>query len=50
MDALQDWGTMTLQLFDCRSGEFRYASSLPQFGSGSFALTRLAMINGLGCR
>jgi len=50
MDALQDWGTMALQLFNCRSGEFRYASSLPQFGSGSFALTRLAMINGLGCR
>jgi len=22
MDVLQDWGTMTLQLFDCRCGEF----------------------------
>jgi len=50
MDALQDWGTITLQLFNCRAGEFRYASSLPQFGSGSFPLDRLAFIEGLGCR
>ena len=48
-EALQAWGTVTIQLFDCISGEFRYQSDLPQFGSGSFPLDRLAFINGLGC-
>jgi len=47
---LQEWGTITIQLFDCNSGEFHYQSDLIQFGTGSFQLDKLANVFGLGCK
>lgn len=48
-DALLDWGRMTVSLFDCSEGRLTYDSELPQFGSGSFPLRRLGLIDALGC-
>jgi hypothetical protein len=47
---LQQWGTIEIDLADCLEGTFAYASELPQFGSGSFNLDRLAFVEGLGCQ
>lgn len=47
---LQEWGTIEIELADCLEGTFAYVSELPQFGSGSFNLDRLAFVEGLGCR
>jgi hypothetical protein len=48
-DAILDWGTISIQLDSCFEGEFSAESSLPQFGSGSFYLDRLGLVNDLGC-
>jgi hypothetical protein len=34
----------------CDSGTLRYASTLTTFGSGQFALNRLAHLSDLSCR
>jgi len=47
---LQEWGTIEIELVDCLEGTFAYVSELPQFGSGSFNLDRLALVEGLGCQ
>lgn len=47
---LREWGTIEIELVDCLEGNFAYVSGLPQFGSGSFNLDRLALVEGLGCR
>jgi hypothetical protein len=47
---LQEWGTVEIDLANCLEGAFAYASELPQFGSGSFDLDRLAFVEGLGCQ
>ena len=50
MEAQEVWGTVKLNLANCVSGTFTYDSDLPQFGSGSFSLNRLAFIEGVGCQ
>jgi hypothetical protein len=47
---LQGWGTIEIELVDCLEGTFAYVSELPQFGSGSFNLDRLAFVESLGCQ
>ena len=49
-DSLQRWGTLGVQLFNCRAGKLSYDSELPEFGTGSFELSRLAFVEGLGCQ
>ncbi len=43
------WGSIDIDLQDCDHGNFAYTTSQPSFGSGQFALTRLANIGGLQC-
>ena len=43
------WGTIDIDLANCRDGSFSYASPLPNFGSGTFALNRLAFLGDLDC-
>jgi hypothetical protein len=45
-----DWGVIEVQLVDCLNGIFSYQSVLPQFGSGSFNLDRLAYVSGMDCQ
>jgi len=47
---LQEWGTIEIDLADCLEGTLTYVSKLPQFGSGSFSLDRLAYVEDLGCQ
>ena len=44
------WGTVTLTFWDCNNAELEYSSNLPQFGSGTIEMTRLASIKGLHCK
>lgn len=39
---LIDWGSLTLTFFDDGSGEISYESNLPEYGSGSYPIERLA--------
>ena len=43
------WGSMTLDLSNCRAAQLSYQSILPLFGSGSINLQRLVFIDDLGC-
>ncbi|MFU8833388.1 MAG: hypothetical protein ACNA7J_14715, partial [Wenzhouxiangella sp.] len=42
------WGDIRLRL-GCRSGHIEYDTALPQFGQGSYELTRLSIPAGLEC-
>lgn len=42
------WGELRMSL-GCATGTADYASLLPEFGSGSFQLTRLTVLRGLNC-
>lgn len=42
------WGRLQMDL-GCASGSADYESLLPEFGSGSFELTRLTVLRGLDC-
>jgi hypothetical protein len=43
------WGTVDVDLTSCLLAQFNYQSSLPEFGSGHFPLTRLAIVADFGC-
>ncbi|MBR0345140.1 MAG: hypothetical protein IJI03_07755 [Rudaea sp.] len=43
------WGTVDIDLTSCAAAQFNYQSSLPDFGSGQFALTRLAFESAINC-
>jgi hypothetical protein len=43
------WGTFDLNLSDCYTASLTYNSLLPQFGSGSTSLQRLAFLDGVNC-
>ncbi len=49
-ETLHSWGTVSVQLLGCLGGQFTYESGLVRFGSGSFHLDRLAVVEGLGCQ
>ena len=44
-----DWGTVDIDLTSCAAAQFNYQSSLPEFGSGQFPLTRLAFESAVNC-
>jgi hypothetical protein len=43
------WGTFDVNLSDCYTASLTYDSALPQFGSGSTSLQRLAFLDGVNC-
>lgn len=43
------WGTVDIDLTSCAAAQFNYQSSLPDFGSGQFPLTRLAFESAINC-
>ena len=43
------WGSVDIDLTSCLLAQFNYQSSLPEFGSGQFPLTRLAIVTDFGC-
>ena len=43
------WGDIDIDLQNCFGGTFHYNSPLPNFGSGQFALNRLAFLGDLDC-
>ena len=43
------WGTVDIDLTSCSAAQFSYQSSLPEFGSGQFPLTRLAFESAINC-
>ncbi len=43
------WGTVDIDLTTCLLAQFNYQSSLSEFGSGAFPLTRLAIVADFGC-
>ena len=43
------WGAMEVTFDNCYSALLRYASPLPEFGSGETRLTRLAFVDGVDC-
>ena len=43
------WGDIDIDLQDCFGGTLSYNSPLPNFGSGQFALNRLAFLGDLDC-
>lgn len=43
------WGTFDVTLNDCYSASLSYSSPLPQFGTGSTTLQRLAFLDGVNC-
>jgi len=45
---LIDWGSLALKL-ECRTGSVSYTSNIPEFGSGSQALTRLTTLQQPKC-
>jgi len=44
-----EWGTVDIDLTSCSAAQFAYQSSLPDFGSGQFPLTRLAFESAINC-
>ena len=47
---LPSWGNATFTFDSCDSGTMTYSSSLPGYGSGSLALTRLTNLKGMQCQ
>lgn len=45
----QPWGTLEFTFSDCNNGRVDWASTQPGYGSGTMALTRLTLPDGLGC-
>jgi hypothetical protein len=43
------WGNAVFEFTDCDSGNMRYESIVPGYGSGQLALKRLTYLKGLGC-
>ncbi|WP_018973441.1 choice-of-anchor Q domain-containing protein [Rudaea cellulosilytica] len=44
-----EWGTVDIDVTSCSAAQFAYQSSLPEFGSGQFPLTRLAFESAINC-
>jgi len=44
-----EWGTVDIDVATCAAAQFNYQSSLPEFGSGQFPLTRLAFESAINC-
>jgi hypothetical protein len=44
-----EWGTVDIDVTSCSAAQFAYQSSLPEFGSGQFLLTRLAFESAINC-
>ncbi|HEX7914346.1 choice-of-anchor Q domain-containing protein [Rudaea sp.] len=44
-----EWGTVDIDVTSCSAAQFNYQSSLPEFGSGQFPLTRLAFESAINC-
>ncbi len=49
IDRAQPWGRLRLELESCNRGRVRFDSDRPGFGSGEFAIVRLAAVRQLGC-
>lgn len=47
--SVHSWGTIDIDLSSCVSGTLRYQSAAAGFGSGQFALDRLAYVSDFGC-
>ena len=45
----QSWGTLTFTFSDCNNGNVQWYSSVPGYGSGSLAISRLTLPAGLSC-
>lgn len=43
------WGSANFAQSDCNNGVLNFNSSLPEYGSGSYALIRLASVDNLAC-
>ena len=46
---IQDWGSMTFELFDCDNGRIVYFSRIGGWESGGVEVTRLTSIKGTRC-
>jgi hypothetical protein len=46
---VRPWGTVDIDLTSCLLAQFNYQSSVANFGSGQFPLTRLALVSDFGC-
>jgi len=44
-----EWGTLQVEMDSCYKGRVFFDSDLPEFGSGSFEITRLAYSRQIGC-
>jgi len=44
------WGTLDVSFPDCAHASLSYNSALPQFGTGSTPLERLALLSGVECK
>jgi hypothetical protein len=47
--SVTDWGTLKVTAHDCTHITVEYASTDPDFGSGTFEAKRLAYVHDLGC-
>ena len=47
--SVRAWGTVDIDLTSCLFAQFNYQSSVANFGSGQFPLTRLALVSDFGC-
>lgn len=43
------WGSLTFDFTDCNNGQVSWNSTVPDFGAGTLAITRLTMPSGLSC-
>ena len=50
IDSAEEWGTIQVEMDSCYQGRVVFSSILPQFGSGSFDITRLAFSKQIGCQ
>lgn len=48
-DDVEPWGVIRLDLASCKKGKVTYQSDMPEFGSGSFSVKRLAYSKQIGC-
>lgn len=49
IDRARPWGRIRVALENCERGSVRFDSDRPEFGSGEFAVVRLAVVRQLGC-
>jgi len=44
-----NWGTLTLEFFDCKTANLSYQPTIDGYQAGNLALTRLSYQSGVGC-